>query len=88
VYRPFEFQKRSKDIVGADDETLSVAMRVSNPDCSPARIQSRDAAPTPSGFAEIVALFEGTKRRCTCEFYIETIASVPLTLFGCDRTSP
>ena len=34
VYRPFEFQKRSKDIVGADDETLSVAMRVHNPDCS------------------------------------------------------
>jgi hypothetical protein len=35
VYRPFEFQKRSKDIVGAVDETLSVAKRVTNPDCSP-----------------------------------------------------
>jgi hypothetical protein len=34
VYRPFEFQKRSKDIVGADDETLSVAMRVNNPNCA------------------------------------------------------
>jgi hypothetical protein len=35
-------------------ETLSVAMRVSNEDRSPARIHGGEAAPTPTGFAEIV----------------------------------
>src|SRR5262249_49146549 len=30
-------------------------MRVSNPDRSPVRIHSRDTAPTPTGFAEIVS---------------------------------
>jgi hypothetical protein len=33
VNRPFQFQKRSQYFFGADDETLSVAMRVHNPDC-------------------------------------------------------
>jgi len=37
-------------------ETLSVvAMRISNPDCSPVRIRDCNAAPTPTGFAEIVS---------------------------------
>jgi hypothetical protein len=30
-------------------------MRVSNPDCSPFGIDSRDAAPTPAAFLEIVS---------------------------------
>jgi hypothetical protein len=38
------------------NEMLSVsAMRISNEDCSPVAIHSRDAAPTPTGFAEIVS---------------------------------
>jgi hypothetical protein len=38
------------------NETLSVvAMRVSNEDCSPGRIDCCDAAPTPTGFAKIVS---------------------------------
>jgi hypothetical protein len=39
VNRPFQFQKRSQYFFGTDDETLSVAMRVHNPDCSPLRIK-------------------------------------------------
>jgi len=34
VNRPFQFHKRSQFFVGAHDETLSVAMRVHNPDRS------------------------------------------------------
>ena len=38
------------------NETLSVtAMCVSNEDYSPAMIHGRNAAPTPTGFAEIVS---------------------------------
>jgi hypothetical protein len=33
--RRFEFQTRGQRIIGAHDETLSVAMRVHNPDRSP-----------------------------------------------------
>ena len=39
VYRTFEFDERSQLFVGTNNETLSVAMRVSNPDCSPLGIQ-------------------------------------------------
>jgi len=36
----FEFQKRSQLFIRTHNETLSVvAMRVSNPDCSPVRIK-------------------------------------------------
>jgi hypothetical protein len=35
MYRPFQFQKRSQLFIGTHDETLSVAMRVHNPDRSP-----------------------------------------------------
>jgi hypothetical protein len=35
---PFAVQKRSQYFIGAHNETLSVALRVSNPDRSPARI--------------------------------------------------
>jgi hypothetical protein len=38
VYRPFQFQKRRQYVIGAHNETLPVAMRVNNPDCSPLRI--------------------------------------------------
>jgi hypothetical protein len=37
--RPFQFQKRSELFIRPHNETLSVAaMRVSDPDCSPLRI--------------------------------------------------
>jgi hypothetical protein len=35
MYRPFEFHKRSQLLIGTHNETLSVAMRVNNPDRSP-----------------------------------------------------
>jgi hypothetical protein len=38
VNRPFQFQKRSQLCVGVHNETLTVTVSVSNPDCSPARI--------------------------------------------------
>jgi hypothetical protein len=54
--RRFEFQKRSELFIGVHNEALTVvAMCVCNPDCSPARIHSRDAAPTPTGFAQNVS---------------------------------
>jgi hypothetical protein len=34
VYRPLQFHERSQYFIGADDETLSVAMRAHNPDPS------------------------------------------------------
>jgi len=34
VYRPLQFQKGTQLFIGAHDETLSVAMRVNNPDRS------------------------------------------------------
>jgi hypothetical protein len=39
--RSFQFYKRSQHFIGAHDETPSVvAVRVSNPDCSPLRIHA------------------------------------------------
>jgi hypothetical protein len=38
VNRPFQFQKCGQYFIGTHDETLSVAMRVSNPDRSPVAI--------------------------------------------------
>src|SRR5215471_18858124 len=35
MYRSLQFYERSKHLTAADDETLSVVMRVYNPDCSP-----------------------------------------------------
>lgn len=55
MYRPFQFQKHSQYFFGADDETLSVAMRVHNPDRSAFEIQSGYTAPTETGFAEIIS---------------------------------
>jgi hypothetical protein len=52
----FKFQKRSQQFSRLHNETLSVvAMRVSNRDRSPFTIHGGDAAPTPTGFAEIVS---------------------------------
>jgi hypothetical protein len=54
--RRFQFYKRRQLFIRTHNETLSiVAMRVSNPDRSPVGIDSCDAAPTPTGFAEIVS---------------------------------
>jgi hypothetical protein len=39
VYRPLQFHKRSPHFIGVHNEPFSVvAMRVGDPDCSPARI--------------------------------------------------
>jgi hypothetical protein len=35
VNRPFRFQKCCQDFVGTDNETLSIAMCVNNPDRAP-----------------------------------------------------
>jgi len=40
VNRPLQFHERRQYFFGADDETLSVAMRVHNPDCAPFNIDS------------------------------------------------
>jgi len=39
VYRGLQFHERSQQFIGADNETLSVAMRVHNPGRSPFKIQ-------------------------------------------------
>jgi hypothetical protein len=36
--RAFDFQKRRQLLIGMHNETLSIAVRVSNPDCSPGRV--------------------------------------------------
>src|SRR5262245_21509983 len=40
VNRPFQFQKCSQYFFGTNDEMLSVAMRVHNPNCPPFAVQS------------------------------------------------
>jgi hypothetical protein len=56
VYRLFQFHERSQLFIRMHNETLSVAaMCVCNPDCSPVGINRRNAAPTPTRFAEIVS---------------------------------
>jgi hypothetical protein len=40
MYRPFQFQKRRQDFIGTYDETLSLAMRVDDPNRSPFKVQS------------------------------------------------
>jgi hypothetical protein len=54
MYRPLQFDKRSQYFIGTDDETLSVAMRVYDPDHSPFKIESRNPAQAPSGVVKIV----------------------------------
>jgi hypothetical protein len=51
----FKFNKRAELFIGTHDETLSVVTRVCNPDRSPVGINRSNAAPTPSGFAEMVS---------------------------------
>jgi hypothetical protein len=51
-----KFEKRSEFFVGGDDESLSVvAVCISNEDRLSVGINRCDAAPTPTGFAEIVS---------------------------------
>jgi hypothetical protein len=40
MYRPLQFYKRSQHFIRTHNETLSVAMRVNNPDGSPFDIES------------------------------------------------
>jgi hypothetical protein len=40
VYRALQFHERSQQFFGPHDETLSVAMRVNDPNCSPLNIES------------------------------------------------
>jgi hypothetical protein len=52
----FQLKKRRQLFIGSRNKTLSVvAVRISNPDCSPVGINRGDAAPTPTGFAEFVS---------------------------------
>jgi hypothetical protein len=54
--RRFKFDKRGRLFFRSHNQTLSVAaLCVHNPDRSPVRIYRCDAAPTPSGFAQIVS---------------------------------
>jgi hypothetical protein len=54
--RPFQFEEGSRLFLGVHNEPLPIAaMRVRNPDCSPVGINRWDAAPIPTGFAEIVS---------------------------------
>jgi hypothetical protein len=54
--RRFESHKRSQLFIRVNNETLPVvAVRVSNEDCSPVGIHGCNAAPTPTGFAQIVS---------------------------------
>ena len=51
-----KFEKHSQFFVGSDDESLSVvALCISNEDRLSVGINRCDAAPTPTGFAEIVS---------------------------------
>jgi len=57
----FELEKRRQLFLRVHNKTLSVvAMCVCNPDRSPVGINRCDAAPTPTGFAEI---FDSTALR-------------------------
>jgi hypothetical protein len=52
----FKFEKSRQPFICTHNETLSiVTMCVCNPDSSPVGINRRDAAPTPTDFAEIVS---------------------------------
>jgi hypothetical protein len=39
-----QFDERSQHFIGAHDETFSIAMRVNNPDCLPARVHRCEAS--------------------------------------------
>jgi hypothetical protein len=54
--RRLKFDKRRQLFIRTHNETLTVAtMRVRNPDCSPVEVHGCNAAPTPTGFAEMVS---------------------------------
>jgi len=54
VYRALQFHERSQFFIGVHDETLSVAMRVHNPDASALAIDCSDRAQAETGFMKIV----------------------------------
>jgi hypothetical protein len=45
VNRPLQFHKRGQDFICANDETLSVAMCINNPNGSPFKIEYSDVLP-------------------------------------------
>jgi hypothetical protein len=53
--RRFQFHKRSQQFIGAHNKALTIAVRVSDEDCTPGRIHDCNAAPTSTGFAEIAS---------------------------------
>jgi hypothetical protein len=54
--RGFEFEKRGQLFIRANDEAISIAaMRVRDKDRSPVGIHRCNAAPTPTGFADVVS---------------------------------
>jgi len=53
--RGFKFKKRRQLFIGTHNEPFSVAMRISNPDCSPVGINGSNAAPTPTGLLRFSA---------------------------------
>jgi hypothetical protein len=78
--RRLELHKRSQLFIGSHNETLSiVALRVSNEDRSPARINGCNAAPTPAGPAEIVGddfpVFHGCDLPDSIQFDYDEIQS-------------
>ena len=57
--RRFEFHKRSELFIRAQDETLSVAVRVNNPDCAPFPIHwLKPHSKLPMGSARMVRDFQ------------------------------
>ena len=55
MYRALQFQKRSQLFVGADNEMLSLAVGVNDPNCAPVIAERGNPAHAKSGFAEIVS---------------------------------
>jgi len=52
----FKFEKRGQLFIRVHNKTLSViAVRICNEDCSPVAVHGCNAAPTPTGFAEIIS---------------------------------
>jgi hypothetical protein len=71
--RRFKFHKRSQLFIRMHNKTVSVAaMRVSNADCSPARIEWRARSPTPTGFPELFAIIP--HRSCAAPAHTHGIA--------------
>ena len=78
-----KIEKRSQFFVGGDDESLSVvAVCISNEDRLSVGINRCDAAPTPTGFAEIVSDDFGSRPRL-----LDHLIQFPLNSFSYLRGS-